>query len=69
MRRVILLAGLLGLAGCTPAADTALLQALAQDRNPVCVDLTFTTPWGTEHVQINRLSGCGPAITAPVARP
>jgi hypothetical protein len=67
--RKLMLAGLLGLAGCTPAADTALLTALAQDKNPVCVDITFATPWGTEHVQINRLSGCGAVVTAaPVAK-
>jgi hypothetical protein len=46
----------MGLTGC--AQDTALVQALAQDKNPVCVNLTFTTPWGTEVVQINRLNGC-----------
>jgi hypothetical protein len=48
----------MSLAGCTGSDASGFMQALANDHNPVCVDITFTTPWGTEHVQINRMGGC-----------
>lgn len=73
MIRFLMLAGfLMGLAGCSFAPTDQVLNALAQDHNSVSVNVTFTTPWGTEQIQVERNMACtaaNPTGSASAVKP